>query len=99
MSYHHALFVAWVAGSICWVGYWIWHYTTTCSLIKMSNGRAITCRWETAETGGTAVVSQTAPAFSVLRDMAAHAIGVPLCLLVGAIAVSWVLDRFRARYR
>jgi hypothetical protein len=84
-----------IVGTACWVAFWVWHYATTCSLVSMAGGRAITCRWETAEAGGVAVATRTAPALTVLWDMAARTIGIPGCIIVAALAVYWVTERFR----
>ena len=84
-----------VVATACWIAFWTWHYATTCSLVRMGGGRAITCRWETAEPGGIAVATRTAPALSVLWDMAARTIGIPACAIVAALAVYWVVERFR----
>jgi hypothetical protein len=61
----------------------------------MSGGRAITCRWETAEPGGISVATRTAPALTVLWDMAARTIGIPACAIVAVLAVYWAIERFR----
>jgi hypothetical protein len=65
----------------------------------MSGGHAISCRWETAEADGVAVATRTAPALTVLWDMAARTFGVPACVIVVALAVYWVIERFRAQAR
>jgi hypothetical protein len=89
----------WLGGSLCWVAYWIWHYLHTCTLEKMSNGHAIACRWETAEAGGVAVISRTAPALAVLWDMVARTFGIPACAFVAGLVLYWMFERFRRRAR
>jgi len=89
----------WIAGSVCWIAFWIWHYTTTCTVVSMSGGRAITCRWETADSGGMAVATRTAPALPVLWDMAVRTIGIPACAIGAGIAVCWVVERLRRQAR
>jgi hypothetical protein len=86
-----------IAGSACWIAGWVWHYATTCAFIGMGGSRAITCRWESATPGGMTVVSKTAPALSVLWDMAARTIGIPACVIVVGLAVWLVIEQFRRR--
>jgi hypothetical protein len=86
-----------LVGTVCWIAYWVWHYTTTCNLIPMGGNKAITCRWDSTEAGGMTVVSRTAPALTVLWDMAARTIGIPACVIVVGIAAWWVIGKFRSR--
>lgn len=97
MTRRKVLIRVWLAGSVCWIAYWIWHYTTTCNLIAMRDGKAITCRWDSTEAGGMTVVSRTAPALTVLWDMAARTIGIPACVFVVGVAVLWVIEKLRSR--
>ena len=97
MNYRSALLKLWIVASIGWIGWWTWHYTTSCDLIKMAAGHAITCRWEAAEPGGLAVVSQTEPALTVVWNMAARTIGIPAIVILVAIVVFLAFDRFRGR--
>ena len=99
MTYRRILLTVAVVGSACWIAWWIWHYATTCSLVAMDRGKAITCHWESVEPGGTAVVSRTAPALPVLWDMAAHTIGIPGCVIIAGAALCWAIDRLRGRTR
>jgi hypothetical protein len=99
VNYRRSLLRVWIAGSVCWIAYWIWHYTTTCNLVGMSGGHAISCRWETAEAGGMAVATRTAPALPVLQDMIAKTFGIPACAIVVGLAVYWMMERFRGRTR
>jgi hypothetical protein len=99
MNYRRSLLRVWVAGSLCWIGYWIWHYTSTCSLVTMGGRHAITCRWETAEASGMAVATQTAPALPVLQNMIAMTLGVPGCTIVAGLVFYWVIERFRHQAR
>jgi hypothetical protein len=99
VNYRRTLLWVWIVGSACWIAWWIWHYTTTCSLDRMSAGRAITCHWESAEPSGVAVVGRTAPALTVLWDMAAMTIGVPACVIIAGLALYWLIERFRGRAR
>ena len=94
MGYGRRLLLVWSAGSVCWIGYWIWHFTSTCSLLRMGGSRAITCRWESAEPGGMAVMARTAPALPVLWDMASRTVGIPACVLLVGLAVHWAIERF-----
>jgi hypothetical protein len=95
MNYRRSLLRVWIAGSACWIAYWIWHYATTCRLVTMSGGHAISCRWETTEAGGVAVASRTGPALAVLWDMLARVFGIPACAVVAGLAVYWAIERFR----
>jgi hypothetical protein len=97
MSYRRRLIIAAIAGSACWIGYWVWYYSSTCSLITMSGGRAITCRWESAEPGGTTLVSQTAPALPVFWTMVSKTVGVPALVVVAGAVVLVLIERFRGR--
>ena len=99
MNYRRSLLRVGIGGTLCWIAFWIWHYATTCSLVGMSGGHAISCRWETAEPGGMAVATRTAPALGVLWDMAARTIGIPGCVAVAGLAVYWVMQRFRSPAR
>lgn len=99
MNRRRSLFRVWIAGSLCWIGYWIWHYASTCHLVTMSGGHAVACQWESAEPGGMAVATRTAPALPVLQSMIATTFGIPLCAIVAGIAVYWVIERLRNQAR
>ncbi len=99
MNHRRSLFRIAAIATVCWVAWWVWHYTTTCSLVRMSSGHAISCRWETSEAGGVAVASRTAPALSVLWDMAARTIGIPALVVVALLAVYWLRELIRWRAR
>ena len=97
MNHRRSLLRVWIAGSVCWIAFWIWHYTTTCNLVRMSGGHAISCRWETSEAGGMAVATRTAPALPVLWDMIARTFGIPAGVIVAGLAIFWVIERFRSQ--
>jgi hypothetical protein len=94
-----ALLSVGIAGSACWIAWWTWHYATACNLVTMGGGKAIACRWETADAGGMAVATRTAPALTVLWDMAGRTIGIPACVIVAGVAVWWAVERFRGSVR
>jgi hypothetical protein len=81
-------------GSACWIAWWVWHYATTCDLVGMHGARAIACRWESTTADGAAVMTRTAPALSVLGEMAVRTIGVPALVIVAAVVACWVIERF-----
>ena len=99
VNYRRSLLRVWIAGSACWVAYWIWHYTTTCSFVTLSGAHAIFCHWETAVAGGVSVTTRTAPALAVLWEMTVRTFGIPACVIVAGLAVYWVIDRFRNQSR
>lgn len=95
MNYRRSLLWLWIVGSAGWIAWWIWHYTTTCNLGRIGDGRAITCRWSTLEAGGISVATRTAPALTVLSDMAARTIGIPAYALIAGVALCWAIGRVR----
>ena len=97
MSQGRRLLLAWIAASLCWIGYWCWHDASTCSLHRMSGGHAITCRWTSLEAGATVVMSRTSPALPELWHMFAQAIVLPLGVLLVGVVAGWAIDALRAK--
>lgn len=97
MNYRRIWLTVSITGSVCWIAWWVWHYATTCSLMRMSGGHAITCRWQVMDAGGLAVATRTAPALSVMQDMAVRTLGIPACVIIAGIAAYWLIERFRRR--
>jgi hypothetical protein len=96
MNRRQRLLAAWVAASLCWIGYWCWHDVSTCRLLRLHSGWAVACRWQVMQPGGPMVMERTAPALPVLWHMLAQAIVLPLGLLIVGVVIQWVIDATRA---
>jgi hypothetical protein len=92
MNSGRRLWAIWIAGSLCWVGYWIWHDIATCRLLRLHGFWAVACRSEVTQPGGTVIMERTAPALPVLWHMLAQAVVLPLGLLVAGVVIRWALD-------
>ena len=95
VTYRRILLTVAITGSACWIGWFVWHYATTCTLMRMGGSHAITCRWETVDASGPAVASRTAPAMMVLWDMAARTFGIPAGAIIAGFAAYWLIERLR----
>lgn len=91
------LWAAWIAGSLCWLGYWCWQDVSTCGLLRLRGGWAVACRWQVMQRGGPTVVERTEPALPVLWHMFAQAIILPLGLLIAGVLVNWAIEATRGR--
>ena len=99
MRHRSRLLIAWIAGSLCWIGYWCWHDVSTCSLQRMGDGRAITCHWSSVQDGASVVMSRTEPALPALWHMVAQAVVLPLGTLIAGLIVGWVIGTLGRRAR
>lgn len=99
MTYRRRLTIMGIAGGLCWIGYWCWYYASTCRLERMSGGRAIACQWTSVQGGVTTVMSRTAPALPVLREIVVRTFGIPVCAIVAGVVVCWLVEKLRAQVR
>lgn len=91
------LWAAWIAASLCWIGYWCWRDVTTCHALHLHSTWAIACRWQVMQPGGPMVMERTASAWPVLWHMVAQAIVLPLGVLILGLMVGAAIEAMRAK--
>jgi hypothetical protein len=105
VNYRRRLLLAWILFSVCWIGYWGWRYGSHCSLDRFGGpsggSRAVSCHWTRIVDGAPTVVGQTAPLWTMGRDMVITTFGAPLWAIVAGVIVYWAVMAFerRSRYR
>ncbi|MPY75994.1 MAG: hypothetical protein GEU87_17255 [Alphaproteobacteria bacterium] len=94
MSWRLGLLRLWIATSLCWVGFWSWHYRiNACGPLQVSNDQGGTLEnlgWHCdVPTTGVAV------ALIPIAQVIFVTLGVPALLLIAGIIIQWVSQGFR----
>jgi hypothetical protein len=93
MNWRRGLLRLWIAASLCWVGFWSWHYRIhTCEplLLVDQQGATENSGWHCYG----AQIGSAVPLVPII-EVIFVTLGVPALTLISGIAIQWVSQGFR----